>query len=118
MSNLKLFDLFKDTLIMLANNKPDIKGRSIDEGLGLEDIIKNYLDELEGDVYTFLHQNNLEQLENDSLISGEIIRLASSLREAILSLPKELWTVKAYQEDIEWERIHLSARTILDILER
>lgn len=101
---------------MLAKNDANINRISVDENLSREDIIKGYLQEIEGDVYAFLHIDNLKQLEEDGLVSNEGLRLASELREVVLALPKKFWTVGAYEENTEWENIHSSAKAILNIL--
>jgi hypothetical protein len=116
MNDYKLFGLFKSTLEMLSYNQAYIKHINKLESLREEDVIQYYLDELEGDTYTFLHFGNLKQLLDYGFISSEIFQLASELREVVQVLPIRSWTVKYYKEDLQWRNIHSLAQAILNIL--
>jgi hypothetical protein len=116
MSGNQLFDCLKDTLILLSANKKAINNLAKAEGIDVKIILEDHLQEIEGDYHTFLHIDNLNQLKEQKLIDGEVVLLATQLRNYIGNIPIDLWNAGSFEKNDEWKAIHLLAQKIVNLI--
>jgi hypothetical protein len=105
MSN-KLVSLI-DTLNLILIPKMDIDS-------DYHTIVNSNLEELEGDCYTFLHENNLSDLLSQKLINQESQDLINDIRTCINDLNKKYWNSSSFLHDVEWNEIRKNVVKVLD----
>lgn len=66
------------------------------------DSIKNNLEELEGDYYTFLSQGFIEELYQSNIVSENGVHLIEKIRSEIEKISQKKWTVEAFLKDEKW----------------
>ena len=70
------------------------------------EIISYQLEELEGDYYTFLHNNNIDELVNKGYLSSSNKILIEQIRTKISKIDSSLWN----PEDFIWNRKWIEIR--------
>lgn len=103
---LKLYDRFIDTLIYAC---PVFDNLS-------EDRILDYLEELESDTHTFLHNDNLIKLKAVGMLNDLQIARTTHLRAKITAIPDDQWHIGAFRSGEEWRQVSLLANEILNSL--
>ena len=76
--------------------------------------IKDYLDELEGDYYTFLDYNALEPLRNANLLDDIQVNRIVGLKDDIKIITPDLWNITSFKTDPKWVVVRNSAESVLD----
>jgi hypothetical protein len=100
----KKYNLLVDTLIMAC---PTI-------GIISDDDIGDYLEELEGDYYTFFDHINLVDLHNAGVLNDLQMKNIVSLKQMIGNIPTSLWQIEAVKTDVYWTEVRQSANEILN----
>jgi membrane-associated PAP2 superfamily phosphatase len=113
MAKYELYDHFKNTLEMLSGDMDEMKILAIRESLAIDEIIQDYLHELEGDVHTFLHSDSILKLKQHNQISHQVMDMTLVLKMAVEKLPKDLWNASSFKSGNEWKEIHKKAKKIL-----
>ena len=74
----------------------------------------NIFEEFDIGVISFLHINNLQKLKDAGLISDEMMRKSSILRNLVLELQQDdEWNVSAVRSSIDWLKVLELADEIL-----
>ncbi|MET3981611.1 hypothetical protein ABIB62_004227 [Mucilaginibacter sp. UYP25] len=103
---LKLHDLLINTLNIITPNLSETSDSKLDY----------YLEELEGDYYTFLDYNNVKLLFESNLLSSDHVEKITKLKVMINDLPTSLWNTTSFRLDLRWKEIQSAAHNILESL--
>jgi hypothetical protein len=88
--------------------------------LSEEDIIIEYniFEEFDTGVISFLHTDSLQRLNEEGLISNEIMYKSIELRDLVLELQQgDKWNINAVRNSIEWKKVLELADEIKIMLE-
>ncbi|NOW95866.1 hypothetical protein [Mucilaginibacter sp. SG564] len=96
------YNLLIDTLIMVS---PDFEKITKKE-------IEGYIEELEGDYYTFFDHINLIPLQNLGLLNDFHIEQITILKHIISNIPAHLWNNADFRDNSMW----MKAREVADNL--
>jgi hypothetical protein len=77
------------------------------------DTIEYYLQELEGDYYSFLDYSSVSLLKNYGLLNAIQADKIVALKEYISSIPANLWNKNSFEVDLKWQKVHDQACDIL-----
>ena len=88
MAKYEMYDHFKNTLEMLSGDMDEMKILAIRESLAIDEIIQDYLHELEGDVHTFLHSDSILKLKQHNQISHQGMDMTLILKMAVENFQK------------------------------
>ena len=80
-------------------------------------LIQNRLSEIEGDYYTFLHENNLAILNSEGLITQDNAKKIKQVRSMVSGIEKELWTPQSFVNNIKWQSVRNLVKEILNSIE-
>ncbi|MBL4669153.1 MAG: hypothetical protein JKY30_07810 [Flavobacteriales bacterium] len=75
--------------------------------------IQFQLEELEGDYHTFFHEDNLQDLCNDGLISDELVVRVREIKNRIDNIDSLLWNPMDFINSEEWKEVRGIAVGIL-----
>ena len=103
---LKTYDFLIDTLIMVC---PDYT-------IVTDDKIEGYLQELEGDFYTFFDYNSLSLLFNGGILNTDQVNEITRLKSMLLGIPANFWNLKSFKEDTKWKDCRFLATKVLNSL--
>jgi len=76
------------------------------------DKLKNCLDELEGDYYTFLHENYVYELCETGIVSEKAFSMIKNIRLKIESISQSKWNVEDFVADRCWNDVR---KLIIDL---
>ncbi len=100
----KKYDLLIDTLIMSCS----------DLGVTTTDEIEDYLEELEGDYYTFFDRANLIELYNAGLLNDWQLEKIGLLKNKIGDIPVSFWNEKSFKIEPQWSEVRILSNHILN----
>ncbi len=75
--------------------------------------IQIQLEELEGDYYTFFHENSLKKLHEEDCLSLEVIRKIEKVKGIIDDFDKSIWNPKDFVDNNKWKSVR---KDIVEIL--
>lgn len=99
----KQYELLVDTLIMIS---PDFCSMTDDDC----DI---YLQELEGDYWSFLDPANTTPLVEEGLLSDAQALVISELKATMTNIDPALWRKRFYYNHPDWDAVRIIAESLL-----
>lgn len=100
------YNLLIDTLIMSSPDFDIISDTELEE----------YLEELEGDYYAFLHDNNVQIFVKMGLLTTSEAAKIVQVRALIENIVPELWKINSFKVNEDWIRVHALAKEIRESL--
>ena len=100
---IKNYNLLVDTLLMAS---PDITRLD-------DDKLNNYLEELEGDYYTFLDMGTTELLVNEKIINISQQEAIFQIKLEINKIKPEFWNIESFKTDVQWINVSLASKEVL-----
>ena len=102
------YSVFIDTLNLLI-----LPVKKINESYLVS--VKHKFEELEGDYYTFLHEENILKLVASGYISIELVNPIAQIRKEISEIETELWNSSDFIENNKWKRVR---ELVVDLFEK
>lgn len=79
-------------------------------------LVNSNLEELEGDYYTFFHENNIDELVTQKIINPKVKECISNLRTKIKELDATIWDANSFIFSEEWSEIrNMTLKVIISI---
>jgi len=94
------YELLIDTLNMVLVPVLEI-------GASYSDTVQRCLDELEGDYFTFLHENSVSELCKAGKIAEPDSITIKNIRSKIDQIGVEKWNVQSFLDDTNWQEIRI-----------
>lgn len=76
------------------------------------DTVQYCLDELEGDYYTFLHENSVSELCKAGMVSDVASIIIENIRSKIDNIGGDKWNIEDFFNDMSWQEIR---KLIIDL---
>jgi len=102
----ELYELLVDTLMMIS---PNLESATDDD-------IDGYLEELEGDYYTFLDLNAITPLREADLLTDQQVENITQLKAFMNTIAPSLWNISSFKKDVNWLNAREQANDILKSL--
>ena len=99
----KMYELLLSTLKMAC---PDLQIVSDDE-------LKDNLEELEGDYYTFFYHDNLIPMVEKGLLNDTQVQNIELLRNLISNINSKSWNIDSFKTEDVWSEVRTMSKNIL-----
>ena len=83
----------------------------------VDEEIEDYLEELEGDYYTFFDKINIIPLQKANLLTDIQFEMIVTLKKDISSISPNLWNKVSIKKDLLWNKVVKEADDILNSLD-
>jgi hypothetical protein len=89
------YSIFIDTLNLILLPNKEI-------GVSYNELIQIHLEELEGDYFTFLHNDFIQELYKNGYLTNEVVQVIKIIRTKISNLETTLWDYENFIKNQQW----------------